>query len=280
MASPMLQEVFGGRLLGQDIGFDSLSPAQKTQIATIAAGFTGLLSLCNIFGRIGWASFSDRLGRKLTYAVFFLLGGVLYALAPAAARAGLLAAFVLAFSVILTMYGGGFATIPAYLADLFGTHMVGAIHGRLLTAWSTAGVVGPWLVTSFRERQLAAGAPREAVYDQTMYVLAGLLVVGFICDILVRPVASKYFMTDEELAAEKKTTVAAVRQEDEETHADFEDFEEEGREGRTTRARPAEAAPRLGIGGAIAMGLAWLAVGLPLAWGVWVTLQKTAAMFH
>jgi len=283
MASPMLQEVFGGRLIGQDIGFDSLSAAQKTQIAAIAAGFTGLLSLCNIFGRIGWASFSDRLGRKLTYAIFFLLGGVLYALAPQAARAGMLAAFVLAFSVILTMYGGGFSTIPAYLADLFGTHMVGAIHGRLLTAWSTAGALGPWLVTSFRERQLAAGAPREAVYDQTMYVLVGLLIVGLVCDLLVRPVASKHFMTDEELAAEKKTTVAAVRHEEEETHADFEDFEEEEREGlagAVARVRLGPVAPSLGLGGALLLGLAWLAVGAPLAWGVWVTLQKTAAMFH
>ncbi|ARN80963.1 OFA family MFS transporter [Methylocystis bryophila] len=280
MASPMLQEVFGGRLLGLDIGFDSLSATQKTQIATIAAGFTGLLSLCNIFGRIGWASFSDRLGRKLTYAVFFLLGGVLYALAPAAARAGLLAVFVLAFSVILTMYGGGFATIPAYLADLFGTHMVGAIHGRLLTAWSTAGVVGPWLVTSFRERQLAAGAPKAAVYDQTMYVLAGLLVIGLICDLLVRPVAAKYFMTDEEVAAEKHTTVAAVRREDDGGPADFEDFEEEERQGRAVRAGRAGTRPALGVGGVIVMGLAWLVVGAPLAWGVWVTLQKTAAMFH
>ncbi|HXY58899.1 MAG TPA: OFA family MFS transporter [Methylocystis sp.] len=280
MASPMLQEVFGGRLLGQDLGFDALDAAQKTQIAAIAAGFTGLLSLCNIFGRLGWASFSDRLGRKLTYAVFFLLGAGLYGLAPSAAHAGLLAVFVLALSVILTMYGGGFSTIPAYLADMFGTHMVGAIHGRLLTAWSTAGVLGPVVVSTFRERQLAAGAPKEDVYNQTMYVLAALLVAGFICNLLVRPVAAKYFMTDEELAAEKNTTVEAVVEEEEGVHADFEDFVEEEREGAAVLQRLAETEPSLGVGSAIVMSLAWLAVGAPLAWGVWVTLQKTAALFQ
>ena len=280
MASPMLQEVFGGRLLGVDISFDKLDATQKGQIAAIAAGFTGLLSLCNIFGRIGWASFSDGLGRKLTYAVFFVLGGALYAFAPTAAHAGLLALFVLAFSIILTMYGGGFATIPAYLADMFGTHMVGAIHGRLLTAWSTAGVLGPVLVGYFRDHQLAGGAPREAVYNQTMYVLAGLLVAGFICNLLVRPVAAKYFMTDEELAAEKKTTVKAVIAADDGTHADFEDFVEEGREFSAKAGRAAEPASSFKVGTIVMLILAWLAVGAPLAWGVWVTLQKTAAMFH
>jgi MFS family permease len=280
MASPMLQEVFGGRLLGQDIGFDDLDAVQKTQVAAIAAGFTGLLSLCNIFGRLGWASLSDRLGRRLTYAIFFVLGAALYAVVPTAAHAGLLAVFVPTLAVILTMYGGGFSTIPAYLADMFGTHMVGAIHGRLLTAWSTAGVLGPALVSSFRERQLAAGAPKEAIYNQTMYVLAGLLVAGFICNLLMRPVAAKYFMTDEELAAEKKMTVRAVIEEDDGTHADFEDFVEEGREPETPRRWGSTQPSKLSVGALVAMGFAWAAVGAPLGWGVWVTLQKTAAIFH
>src|SRR5208337_3828499 len=117
-----------------------------------------LLSLCNIFGRLGWASVSDRLGRKMTFALFFVLGFCLYALAPTTAHNGVVFLFVLLFCVILTMYGGGFSTIPAYLADMFGTHMVGAIHGRLLTAWSTAGVLGPVLVGYFRDHQLAGGA--------------------------------------------------------------------------------------------------------------------------
>ena len=198
MASPMLQEVFGGKLLGLHIGFNDLNADQKKQIAAIAAGFTGLLSLCNIGGRIGWASMSDRLGRKTTFSAFFVLGFFLYAAAPWAAHAGSMFVFVLCFCVILTMYGGGFATIPAYLADMFGTHMVGAIHGRLLTAWSTAGVLGPVLVNYVREYQLAAGVPHEAAYNQTMNILAGLLVLGLVCNLLVRPVAERFYMTDEE----------------------------------------------------------------------------------
>ncbi|HEY8162525.1 MAG TPA: OFA family MFS transporter [Methylocystis sp.] len=279
IASPMLQEVFGGRLLGVDVGFDALSPDQRKQIATVAAGFTGLLSLCNIFGRIGWASASDKLGRKTTYAIFFILGIFLYAAAPSAAHSGFVSLFVLAFCVILTMYGGGFSTIPAYLADMFGTHMVGAIHGRLLTAWSTAGVVGPWLVNYFHDTQLKAGVPREAVYNQIMYFLAGLLVIGLICDLLVRPVAEKHYMSDEEIAAEKKTSVAAVRAEEREAHADFEDFVEEGLEPATGRTSAAIARPASN-GVSLGLVLAWAAVGVPLLWGVWTTLIKAFALFQ
>ena len=115
-----------------------------------------------------------------------------------------MALFVGLFCVILTMYGGGFATIPAYLADMFGTQMVGAIHGRLLTAWSAAGILGPVLVNYINDYQIKAGVPKSQAYDTTMYVLAGLLVGGFLCNLLVRPVAAKWFMTDEELAAERK----------------------------------------------------------------------------
>ena len=118
-------------------------------VAAIAAGFAGLLSLFNIGGRFFWASLSDHIGRKTTYFVFFLLGIAMYALAPWAAHAGSKVLFVAFFCVILSMYGGGFATVPAYLADMFGTQFVGAIHGRLLTAWSTAGVIGPVLVSIY-----------------------------------------------------------------------------------------------------------------------------------
>ncbi len=121
MASPMLQEVFGGKLIGVDAAFNDLSAAQKGQIAAIAAGFTGLLSLFNIVGRFFWASLSDRLGRKATYFCFFVLGIALYALTPSLGHAGQVALFVGAFCIILSMYGGGFATVPAYLADMFGT---------------------------------------------------------------------------------------------------------------------------------------------------------------
>ncbi|MES2116526.1 MAG: OFA family MFS transporter [Pseudomonadota bacterium] len=256
MASPLLQEVFGGQLLGVNLSFNELDAAQKGQIAAIAAGFTGLLSLFNIGGRFLWASCSDYIGRKATYFVFFVLGFGLYASIPSMAHNGQLALFVIFFCVILSMYGGGFATVPAYLADLFGTQMVGAIHGRLLTAWSAAGVLGPILVNYIREYQLAHGVPKAQAYDITMYVLAGLILLGLLCNALVRPVAARYFMSEAELAAEKKLA----------------------------HEREAGAV----MGGASAAGtvtspaatlLAWMAVGIPLCIGVWITLQKAVVLF-
>ena len=256
MASPLLQEVFGGKLLGVDLAFNQLDTAQLAQIAAIAAGFTGLLSLFNIGGRFFWASFSDYIGRKVTYFVFFALGVALYASVPTLGHSGSIALFVAAFCIVLSMYGGGFATVPAYLADLFGTQMVGAIHGRLLTAWAVAGVLGPVLVTNLRDYQLAQGVARAAVYDTTLYILSGLLVLGFICNALVRPVADKYFMTDAELKAEQALG------------------HDKGADSTTVLEWKANPASKpLAIA-------AWLAVGIPLAWGVWVTLQKTAVLFH
>ena len=259
MASPMLQEVFGGNLIGVDTGFGSLDAAQKTQIATIAAGFTGLLSLFNILGRFFWASLSDYIGRKNTYFVFFVLGILLYASVPSFGHAGQIVFFVAAFCVILTMYGGGFATVPAYLADMFGTQMVGAIHGRLLTAWSVAGVVGPVLINYFRDTQLAAGVARNTVYDTTMYVLAGLLAVGFVCNLLVRPVAAKWFMGDAELAAERQRAhdVAIAN--------------------TLPAGAPASAAS---TSSPALVYAAWIGVGLPILWGVWITLQKVMVLFR
>ena len=256
MASPLLQEVFGGKLLGVDLPFNQLDAGQLAQIAAIAAGFTGLLSLFNIGGRFFWASFSDYIGRKVTYFVFFALGVALYASVPTLGHSGNIALFVAAFCIVLSMYGGGFATVPAYLADLFGTQMVGAIHGRLLTAWAVAGVLGPVLVTNLRDYQLAHGVARAAVYDTTLYILSGLLVLGFICNALVRPVADKYFMTDAELKAEQALG------------------HDKGTDGTTVLEWKANPASK-----PLAVA-AWLAVGIPLAWGVWVTLQKTAVLFH
>ncbi|VGO07057.1 MFS permease [plant metagenome] len=258
MASPLLQEVFAGRLIDQpQLGFTDLDKGQLAAIAAIAAGFTGLLSLFNIGGRFFWASLSDKLGRKMTYAIFFALGIVLYASIPWTGQMGQLALFVGAFGIILSMYGGGFATVPAYLADLFGTQMVGAIHGRLLTAWSAAGIFGPVLVNYIREYQLSIGVPRAQVYDITMYILAGMLVLGFLCNLAIRPVNPKYFMTDEELAREK--ALAHERAVASEVRGS----------GSSTYRTP------------MALVLfAWAAVGIPLAWGIWVTLQKTAVLFH
>jgi MFS family permease len=254
MASPMLQEIFGGKLIGAaSVGFTQLDDGQKKAIATIAAGFTGLLSLFNIGGRFFWASFSDKLGRKLTYATFFTLGIALYALAPSAARAGVVALFVGMMCIILSMYGGGFATVPAYLADIFGTQFVSAIHGRILTAWSAAGIFGPLVVGYIRDAQIAAGVARDRVYDRTMLILAGFLVVGFIANFLIKPLAAKWFMSDAEVAElQMKAKGAAV---------------EPGSHG-------------ISLGGLTpSVGLAWLAVGLPLAWGVWVTISQALVLF-
>ncbi|KQW00137.1 OFA family MFS transporter [Rhizobacter sp. Root1221] len=255
MASPMLQEVFGGSLIGLTQKFGELDKTQLTAIAGVAAGFTALLSLFNIGGRFVWASLSDRLGRKVTYIVFFVLGGLLYASIPASASAGSKLLFVGAFCIILSMYGGGFATVPAYLADLFGTQMVGAIHGRLLTAWATAGILGPIVVNYMREYQLGLGIPREQVYNQTMYILVGMLVIGLICNLLVRPVADKHFMTDEELAEEKRLA--------------------------HDRSVAAEVTGS-GSGGTtptFVVALAWAAVTIPLLWGVYRTLLSAAKVF-
>ena len=250
MASPMLQEIFGGRLIGTPLtGFAALSPDQHKAVAAVAAGFIGFLSLFNILGRFFWASSSDRLGRKTTFAIFFLLGALLYAVVPSLAHGGHLALFAAAFGVVLSMYGGGFATIPAYLADMFGPGYVGAIHGRLLTAWSAAGLIGPEIVNDLRQAQLKAGVPRENIYDNAMLVLAGLLVVGLICNLAVRPVAAKWFTSR---AASGAAPVAAAR-------------------AATTVASPGFSA--------IAV-LPWLAVGLPLIWGFWQTVLKAAVLFR
>ncbi|GKS99329.1 OFA family MFS transporter [Acidovorax sp. SUPP3434] len=257
MASPMLQEVFGGALIGVPQKFGELDKAQLAAIAAVAGGFTALLSLFNIGGRFFWASLSDKLGRKMTYVVFFVLGGLLYASIPSSAGAGSKLLFVGAFCIILSMYGGGFATVPAYLADLFGTQFVGAIHGRLLTAWATAGILGPVVVNYMREYQLGLGLPREQVYNQTMYILVGMLVIGLIANLLVRPLADKWFMTDEELAHEKKLA--------------------------HEKSLATEVGSGTGAGSSTSPALvafAWAAVGIPLVWGIYKTLVSAAKFFQ
>jgi MFS family permease len=253
MASPMLQEIFAGKLIGMpNLNFGALSVEQKTAIAGIAAGFAGLLSLFNIGGRFFWASLSDYIGRKSTYYTFFVLGIALYALAPTFANMGSKLLFVSAFCIILSMYGGGFATVPAYLADMFGTQFVGAIHGRLLTAWSTAGIIGPVVVNYIREFQLAAGVPRDQLYNTTMYILCAMLVAGLICNFLIKPVDPKWNMSTEELA---KLQAAGAQREAGLQHGSF----------------------GIGRGGLdVKAALFWAFVGIPLAWGVWKTLESAA----
>jgi MFS family permease len=176
-ASAMSQEMFPGRV---------------TPVA--AAGFVGLISLFNMLGRFFWASTSDLIGRKNTYFCFFVIGTALYILVPWTGAIGSVALFVLCFIVIISMYGGGFATVPAYLKDMFGTRYVGAIHGWLLTAWSAAGIFGPVLVNYIREYQIERGIPKAQAYNSTMYIMAGLLVVGFICNAGIKAVHDRFHM--------------------------------------------------------------------------------------
>src|SRR5262249_35390989 len=152
----------------------------------------GLLSLFNMLGRFGWAAASDAIGRRNVYGIFFLLGIALYSVVPTLGSVGSVTAFVAAFAIIISMYGGGFARIPAYLRDVFGTMHVGAIHGRLLTAWSVAGVVGPVLVNYIREYQIERGTPKAQAYSTTMLIMCGLLFIGFLCNLAMRAVNSRY----------------------------------------------------------------------------------------
>jgi MFS family permease len=252
MASPMLQEVFGAKLLGINSTV-ALTAAQKGEVVAAAAGLVGLISLFNCLGRIFWASLSDKIGRKNMYYTIFILGIALYCLLPTWGHLGLPTLFVLSICIILTMYGGGFATVPAYLADIFGTQMVGAIHGRLITAWSVAGVVGPALIAGIRQIQIEHGAAHALVYDITLYIMAVLLLGGLVCNFFIKPVQSKYWMSDEELAHERELQ-----------HED-------------RVAADAETAGRgsLGIGGV----LAWIAVGIPFFIGLYIAVQKAAALF-
>ncbi len=214
-----------------------------------------LLSLFNIGGRFFWASLSDYIGRKNTYYCFFLLGVVLYALAPTFAAMGSKLFFVLGFGIILSMYGGGFATVPAYLADMFGTQFVGAIHGRLLTAWSTAGIIGPVVVNYIREFQLQAGVPRDQLYNTTMYILCAMLVAGLVCNYLVKPVDPKWHMSADEVAK----------------------LQAAGAKGSGTAPSGSFG---IGTGGLdVRAALFWLFVGVPLAWGVYKTLESAAKIF-
>jgi MFS family permease len=176
-ASAMSQEMFPGRVT-----------------AVAAGGFVGLLSLFNMIGRFFWASTSDFIGRKNTYFAFFALGFVLYALVPYFGGHGNLPLFILCFLIIISMYGGGFATVPAYLKDMFGTRYVGAIHGWLITAWSAAGVFGPVLVNYIRQYQIDSGVPKAQAYNVTMYIMAGLLVAGFIANFLIQVVDDRHHM--------------------------------------------------------------------------------------
>ncbi|MEY3423149.1 MAG: rane transporter [Bacteroidota bacterium] len=183
-ASVMIQELFSEASVGTANAID----------AKIAAGFVMLLSLFNMVGRFFWSSLSDYIGRRNTYIIFFTLGVVLYASIPSIGASGSVVIFVAAFAIIMSMYGGGFATIPAYLRDLFGTKQVGAIHGRLLLAWSAAAIFGPVIINYLRQYQLEVkGMPAAEVYSLTMYIMAGLLLIGLFCNLMVTPVHERFY---------------------------------------------------------------------------------------
>jgi MFS family permease len=234
-ASAMSQEIFPGRV---------------TVVA--AAGFVGLLSLFNMVGRFFWASTSDVIGRRNTYFCFFILGIILYVLVPQAGALGSVPLFVACSAVIISMYGGGFSTIPAYLRDMFGTRYVGAIHGMLLTAWSVAGVLGPVLVNYIRQYQIDHGIAKAQAYDTTLYILAGLLVVGLLCNLLVKPVDPRFHMKPD---AQGAAPVSAA----------------EPTPGQQALA-PATSSP-------VGLFLAWALVGIPLLWGVYQTLLNAMKLF-
>jgi MFS family permease len=265
-ASPMLQETFGGTLIGQAgstehaMGFAEIKKdeALTASIAKIGTGFVGLIALFNIFGRFAWATSSDKLGRKNTYFIFFVLGAILYCTANYMAGLKSLALFAACICLIISMYGGGFATIPAYLADMFGTQFVGAIHGRLLTAWSTAGILGPVVVNYLHDTRLEAGVPYDKIYAPIFLVLAGMLVVGFIANLMVKPVADRYFMSDAEL----------------------EEVRKEGHEkslSNMSNAGVVNLDKKQGSGFVI---FAWMVVLIPMAYGIWMTVQKASGLFH
>jgi MFS family permease len=156
-----------------------------------AAGFVGVLSLANMGGRFIWSSTSDVIGRKPIYMGYLGIGAILYFVLASSGTAGV-ALFVAVTALIISFYGGGFATVPAYLKDLFGGLQVGAIHGRLLTAWSAAGIAGPTIVNRVADSQKAAGKEGADLYTLSLYIMIGVLVVGFIANLLIRPVAERH----------------------------------------------------------------------------------------
>jgi MFS family permease len=256
-AAPMLQETFGGELIAKpELRFADIKkdPALTTAAAAVGAGFVGMISLFNIFGRIAWATSSDKLGRKRTYFIFFVLGTALYLAASTFAGWKSLGLFVAAFCIIASMYGGSFSTIPAYLADMFGTEFVGAIHGRILTAWSTAGILGPVVVNYMHDVRLEKGVPFDQVYSPIFHVLAGMLVIGFIANLLVKPVAEKYTMSEKELADVRMAAHEQVAA------------------GASKNSVQTETHPLIAT-------LAWALVLLPIGYGIWNTFQKAWVLF-
>src|SRR4051794_8893542 len=184
-AAPMIQDFF------------------SSVTAAAAAGFVGVLSLCNMSGRFVWSSTSDFIGRKRMYMIYLGVGAILYFLLATAGTASI-ALFVLFTGIILSFYGGGFATVPAYLKDLFGTIEVGAIHGRLLTAWSAAGIAGPLIVNGLADLETSNGKSGADLYTVSLLIMVGVLVVGFIANLMIGRVDSRFHEPVSEAAADEQ----------------------------------------------------------------------------
>ncbi|GAA1912561.1 L-lactate MFS transporter [Streptantibioticus ferralitis] len=194
-AAPMVMDFFSGT---------------STPVSTAAAaGFVALLSLANMIGRIFWSALSDLVGRKNIYRCYLGFGALMY-LVIALVGNGSKPLFIIAAMVVLSCYGGGFATVPAYLKDLFGTYQVGAIHGRLLTAWSVAGVAGPLIVNAIADTEKHAGRTGPGLYTTSLSVMIGLLVVGFVANELIRPVDARFQEPSTQLPATARTSGADV----------------------------------------------------------------------
>lgn len=232
-AAPMIQDFFR-------------EGADTTVSAAAAAGFVGLLSVCNMLGRFVWSSTSDVIGRKMMYVVYLGLGMVFYVMLALFGGSSTLL-FVLFAGVIISFYGGGFATIPAYLKDMFGSFQVGAIHGRLLIAWSAAGVVGPLIINGFLDAEGTPGELTADAYRPALLTMVGVLAIGFVANLLVRPVAEKH-------------------QEDE-TDGDTSEEPADTTSRSTDSKKPALAL------------IAWVVVGGPLVYGLVETIRKTTTLF-
>jgi MFS family permease len=178
-ASPMIQDFFRG------------SDGKSSVAVAAAAGFVGLLSIFNMAGRFGWSTTSDLIGRKPIYAMYLGVGIIAYFLLATVGHNSTVI-FVLLAAVIISFYGGGFATVPAYLRDLFGTYQVGAIHGRLLTAWSAAGIAGPLIVNGFLDHEGKPGTLTASAYRPALFTMVGVLAVGFISNLLIRSVSARF----------------------------------------------------------------------------------------
>ncbi|MFC5176467.1 OFA family MFS transporter [Nocardioides taihuensis] len=218
--------------------------------AAAAAGFVSVLSLFNMAGRFGWSSLSDVIGRKNIYVLYLGAGIGLYLLLAFVGPTST-ALFVLFAGLIISFYGGGFATVPAYLRDLFGTYQVGAIHGRLLTAWSAAGVAGPLIVNGILDTQGEPGSLTAGDYRPALITMVCVLAVGFVANLMVRPVAERY------LEPEDGGHASAVPH---------------GTE--TSTAPEGASAPPSWL-----LPVAWIVVGVPLAYGVYETVVKVKELF-